>query len=70
MTEVGTTKVYTYDFTEVVDTDYVYVATVAGYSDMSGTIYRDGGGLTTEQVAQLDRIYENTDIKTSQITIK
>lgn len=53
MTEIGTTKVYIYDFTEVANTDYVYVATVAGYSDMSGTIYRDGGGLTTEQSIQL-----------------
>jgi len=41
MTEVWTSKVYTYDFVEVVNTDYVYVATVTGYSTMSGIIYRD-----------------------------
>lgn len=53
MTEVSTTRVYIYDFTELVDTDYTYVATVAGYSDMSGVVYRDGGGLTTEESIHL-----------------
>lgn len=53
MTEVGTTRVYTYDFTEVSNTDYVYVASVSWYSDISGTIYRDGGWLTIEEHNQL-----------------
>lgn len=50
MTEVGSSKVYTYDFAEIPNLDYIYVATVTGYSDMSWTIYRDqmiggfGGG--------------------------
>lgn len=60
MTEVGTSKVYTYDFIEVVDTDYVYVATATGYSDMSGVIYRDGGGLTTEESGHLLQLVNST----------
>lgn len=69
MTEVGTTKVYTYDFTEVVNTDYIYVATVSGYSDMSWVIYRDGWWLTTEQVTQLTRIYTYVDTPVSEIAV-
>ncbi len=53
MTEVDASKVYIYDFQETIETDYVYVATVTGYTTMSGTIYRDGGWLTTEQTIQL-----------------
>jgi hypothetical protein len=34
MSEVSTTGAYIYDFTEVVDTDYVYTATVTGYDAM------------------------------------
>lgn len=55
MTEVDSSKVYKYDFTEVPEIDYVYVATVTGYSDMSGTVYRDqqigafgGGGFSID----------------------
>jgi len=53
MIEVWTTKVYTYDFTEVVNTDYVYTATTTWYNSMSGVIYRDWGWLTSEQATQL-----------------
>ena len=60
MTEVWTTREYKYDFTEVVDTDYVYVTTVGGYSDMSGVIYRDGGGLTTNESTHLLQLVNST----------
>lgn len=60
MTEIGTTKVYIYDFTEVANTDYVYVATVTGYSNMSGVIYRDGGGLTTTESTHLLQLVNST----------
>lgn len=60
MTEVGTTREYKYDFTEVVDTDYVYVATVTGYSPMSGVIYRDGWGLTTDESTHLLQLVNST----------
>ena len=61
MTEVGTTREYKYDFTETADTDYVYVATVSGYSNMSGVIYRDGGGLTSAQDSKLTQIDSRVD---------
>lgn len=41
MTEVGTTKVYKYDFTEVANTDYVYVSSCTWYDSMSGVVYMD-----------------------------
>lgn len=51
MTEVDSTRVYKYDFTEVANTDYVYVATCTGYNNMTGTIYytSSSGWLTTEE---------------------
>ena len=69
MTESDSSKVYKYDFTEEINTDYVYTATVTGYSDMSGTIYRDGGGLTTEQDAELTQIYNRVDENVSAIAV-
>ena len=69
MTEVGSTWVYIYDFTEVINTDYVYTATVSGYSNMSGTLYRDGGGLTTTQDAELTQIYTRVDENISAIAV-
>lgn len=51
MTEVWTTKVYIYEFTEVVNTDYAYVITTAGYNDISDAIFysSSSGWLTTEE---------------------
>ena len=52
MSEVGTSKVYVYEFTEVVDTDYAYVITTTGYDTVSGALFYEasaGGGLTTEE---------------------
>lgn len=60
MTEVGITREYKYDFTEVANTDYVYVATATGYSNMSGVIYRDGGGLTTDESTHLLQLVNST----------
>lgn len=61
MTEVGTTREYKYDFTEVVDTDYVYIATCTGYSNMSGTLYSSSsnGWLTTAEHDQLFAIWRS-----------
>ncbi len=69
MTEVGTTGEYKYDFTEVSNTDYVYVATVSGYSNMSGVIYRDGGWLTATQDAELTQIYNRIDLNLSEVAV-
>lgn len=53
-------RVYVYDFTELPNTDYIYTATVAGYSDMSGMIYQDGGGLTTTEHNHLLQLVNST----------
>jgi len=51
MSEVWTTKVYIYEFTEVVNTDYVYVIKTAGYNDISDSIFYEtsSGWLTIEE---------------------
>lgn len=52
MTEIGSTKVYTYEFTEVSNTDYAYVITTTWYTTFSGALFYEawaGGGLTTEE---------------------
>ena len=59
-TMIETAKVYKYDFTEVADTDYIYVATCTGYSDITGVVYYEATGwggwwLTPTQDANLTK---------------
>lgn len=65
MTETNT-RSYKFDFTEEVNTDYDYLATVAGYDDLPWTIFRDGGWLTTLENDKLMWIYWGGGI-TSQV---
>ena len=61
MTEVGTTKVYKYDFTEVANTDYVYVSSCTWYDSMSGVVYMDTTQwLTTEEHTHLMQLVNST----------
>ena len=52
---------YKYDFVEEPNTDYVYTAICATYSDLRWTIYRDGGGLTIEQAIELSNTVKTGD---------
>ena len=61
MTEVGTTKVYKYDFTEVANTDYVYVSSCTWYDSMSGVVYMDiTQWLTIEEHTHLMQLVNST----------
>ena len=61
MTEVGTTKVYKYDFTEVANTDYVYVSSCTWYDSMSGVVYMDTTQwLTIEEHTHLMQLVNST----------
>ena len=58
MTEIATTKVYVYEFTEVASTDYVYTITTNGYDVFSDSLFysSSSGGLTTEEHDKLMNI--------------
>lgn len=61
MTEVGTTKVYKYDFTEIANTDYVYVSSCTWYDSMSGVVYMDiTQWLTIEEHTHLMQLVNST----------
>lgn len=53
--DIWPTKLYTFEFTEVADTDYIFTATAPGWYEIDGTMYRDtasgwsGWWLTTEE---------------------
>lgn len=44
MNEIGSTKVYTYTFTEVANTDYAYVITTTGYEPVSDALFYETAG--------------------------
>ncbi len=61
MTEVGTTKVYKYDFTEVANTDYVYVSSCTWYDSMIWVVYMDiTQWLTIEEHTHLMQLVNST----------
>ncbi len=61
MTEVGTTKVYKYDFTEIANTDYVYVSSCTWYDSMSWVVYMDiTQWLTIEEHTHLMQLVNST----------
>jgi len=66
-TEVLTTKNYIFSFTEVVWTDYTYIASVVWYDDISGSVFYEAGGggggvgwLTTEEHNKLFSLENST----------
>ena len=73
LTEVWTTKLYKYEFTEVSWQSYAYTITVAWYNDyVDSIIYETSSSwwwLTPEQDAELTQIYNRVDENISAIAV-